>query len=131
MLQILYHFLSESYICGMEMLATLEDIKEAAAKFLEVAHSNRVFAIKGDMGSGKTTFITALCRVLGVVGTIGSPTFSIINEYISKDGVIFHMDLYRLSNEQEAMQAGVEDALYSGNYCFVEWPEKAPRLFPP
>jgi tRNA threonylcarbamoyladenosine biosynthesis protein TsaE len=83
------------------------------------------------MGAGKTTFISAVCRVLGVSGTIGSPTFSIINEYASARGRIFHMDLYRLKDEEEAMQAGVEDALYSGDYCFVEWPEKAPGLFPP
>jgi tRNA threonylcarbamoyladenosine biosynthesis protein TsaE len=131
MLQILYHFLGESYICGMELLATLNNLEEAAAQFLELAGSARVFAIAGNMGAGKTTFITAVCRVLGVTGTIGSPTFSIINEYASIGRRVFHMDLYRLKDEEEAMQAGVEDVLYSGNYCFVEWPEKAPGLFPP
>jgi tRNA threonylcarbamoyladenosine biosynthesis protein TsaE len=131
MLQILYHFLSDSYICGMELLATLNNLEAAAAQFLEIAGDSRVFAMKGNMGAGKTTFITAVCRVLGVTGTIGSPTFSIINEYAAEGSMIFHMDLYRLKDEEEAMQAGVEDALYSGNYCFVEWPEKAPDLFPP
>jgi len=115
----------------MELLATLKDLEKAATQFLEVTDSSRVFAISGSMGAGKTTFITAVCRALGATGTIGSPTFSIINEYTSREGRILHMDLYRLKDEEEAVQAGVEDALYSGDYCFVEWPEKAPGLFPP
>jgi len=131
MLQIVYHLLSESYICLMELLVTIKELEEAAAQFLEFTNSARVFAISGSMGAGKTTFITAVCRVLGATGTIGSPTFSIINEYSSGNGRILHMDLYRLKDEEEAVQAGVEDALYSGDYCFVEWPEKAPGLFPP
>src|SRR6478752_7142522 len=131
MLQIVYHLLSESYICPMELLATIKDLEKAATQFLEVTHSARVFAISGGMGAGKTTFIKSVCRALGATGTIGSPTFSIINEYTSREGRILHMDLYRLKDEEEAVQAGVEDALYSGDYCFVEWPEKAPGLFPP
>ncbi|HSB93599.1 MAG TPA: tRNA (adenosine(37)-N6)-threonylcarbamoyltransferase complex ATPase subunit type 1 TsaE, partial [Flavitalea sp.] len=110
----------------MELLATLNELEQAAGQFLRLAGNARVFAVSGQMGAGKTTFITAVCRSLGVTGTIGSPTFSIINEYEGRDGRILHMDLYRLKNEEEAMQAGVEDALYSGDYCFVEWPEKAP-----
>jgi tRNA threonylcarbamoyladenosine biosynthesis protein TsaE len=131
MLQIVYHLVLESYICLMELLATIKDLDKAAAQFLEATNGARIFAISGNMGAGKTTFITAVCRVLGATGTIGSPTFSIINEYSSSKGRILHMDLYRLKDEEEAMQAGVEDALYSGDYCFVEWPEKAPGLFPP
>ena len=130
MLQIVHHFVSENYICEMELLATLKDLERVAAQFLEYVGSARVFAISGMMGAGKTTFISAACRSLGVTGSIGSPTFSIINEYQAKHGRILHMDLYRLKDEEEAMQAGVEDALYSGDYCFVEWPEKAPDLFP-
>jgi tRNA threonylcarbamoyladenosine biosynthesis protein TsaE len=84
------------------------------------------------MGAGKTTFITALCHALGVTNAVSSPTFSIINEYRSADGErIYHMDLYRLKDETEAMNAGVEDAIYSGDLCLVEWPEKAPGIFPP
>ena len=83
------------------------------------------------MGAGKTTFIHALCEVKGVKDVVGSPTFSIINEYSYPGGMIFHIDLYRLKNEEEAIRAGVEDCLYSDHICFVEWPERAPGIFPP
>lgn len=92
--------------------------------------NNKVIAFHGNMGSGKTTFIHALCGVKGVKDVVGSPTFSIINEYYFPDGMIFHIDLYRLKDEQEAIRAGVEDCLYSDHICFVEWPEKAPAIFP-
>ena len=85
------------------------------------------------MGAGKTTFIHALCDVRGVKDVVGSPTFSIINEYVIRDHEdkkIFHIDLYRLKDEEEAIQAGVEDCFFSNNFCFVEWPEKAPGIFP-
>ena len=83
------------------------------------------------MGAGKTTFIHALCENLGVTSTIGSPTYSIINEYkTANDQTIYHMDWYRLQDEEEALQAGVEDALFSGNLCLVEWPDRAPALLP-
>ena len=93
-----------------------------------------VFAFHGDMGAGKTTFIHALCDVKGVKDVVGSPTFSIINEYVYTDNgdekKIFHIDLYRLKDEEEAIQAGVEDCLYSDHICLVEWPERAPGIFP-
>jgi tRNA threonylcarbamoyladenosine biosynthesis protein TsaE len=82
------------------------------------------------MGAGKTTFVHAVCNLLGVKGAVSSPTFSIINEYTSAEGkTIYHLDLYRLKNVQEAIGAGVEDCLYSGNLCLVEWPEITPSLF--
>ena len=83
------------------------------------------------MGAGKTTFIHALCDVKGVTDTVGSPTFSIINEYRYPGGRIFHIDLYRLKDEEEAVRTGVEDVLYSGDLCLVEWPDRAPGIFPP
>ena len=83
------------------------------------------------MGAGKTTFIHQLCLARGVTDTVGSPTFSIINEYRYAGGSIFHIDLYRLKDEEEAFRAGVEDVLYSGEICFVEWPDRAPDIFPP
>jgi len=83
------------------------------------------------MGAGKTTFIHALCDVKKVSSPVGSPTFSIINEYTSPGGKIFHIDLYRLKDEEEAIRAGVEDCLYSGDICLVEWPQRAPDIFPP
>lgn len=99
-----------------------------------MASGKTVFAFHGSMGAGKTTLIHALCAEKGVQDVVGSPTFSIINEYAytceGTPKAIFHMDLYRLKDEEEARQAGVEDVLYSGHICLVEWPEKAPAIFP-
>jgi tRNA threonylcarbamoyladenosine biosynthesis protein TsaE len=118
----------------MEWQFELKNIKEIATLFWKYYSGKRVFAFHGDMGSGKTTFIHALCDAKNVRDIVGSPTFSIINEYdYLEDGShqkIFHLDLYRLKDEQEARDAGVEDCLYSGNICLVEWPERAVSLFP-
>jgi len=115
----------------MEVNFTLEQIDSTAAKLLASQTGRKVFALHGEMGAGKTTFIHALCEALGVADVITSPTFSIINQYKTKtDQTVYHMDLYRLKDENEAINAGVEDCLYSGNTCFVEWPEKAPGIFP-
>jgi len=108
----------------------LDEIKEVAARFWQAIGAKKVVAFHGNMGAGKTTFIHALCEVKGVKDVVGSPTFSIINEYYFPGGMIFHIDLYRLKDEQEAIRAGVEDCLYSDHICFVEWPEKAPGIFP-
>ena len=114
----------------MEICFSLQDILPAAEKFWQQWPSQKVFAFHGSMGAGKTTFIHALCSTKGVTGAMGSPTFSIINEYSYPDGKIFHIDLYRLNSEEEALRAGVEDVLYSGQICLVEWPERAPGIFP-
>ena len=114
----------------MELIFELENIRQAAKKFWEQVQDKKVFAFHGTMGAGKTTFIHALCDIKGVNSTVGSPTFSIINEYSYPDGNIYHIDLYRLKDEEEAIRAGVEDVLYSGNICLVEWPERIPDLFP-
>ena len=99
-----------------------------------MAGDTKIFAFHGEMGAGKTTFIHALCDVKGVKEAVTSPTFSIINEYsYRKDGRekrIFHLDLYRLKDEEEAIRAGIEDCLYSDNICLVEWPDKAAAIFP-
>jgi tRNA threonylcarbamoyladenosine biosynthesis protein TsaE len=115
----------------MEICFSLQEILPAAEKFWQQWPSQKVFAFHGSMGAGKTTFIHALCSIKGVTDTVGSPTFSIINEYGYPGGDIFHIDLYRLRDEEEALRAGVEDVLYSGQLCLVEWPEKAPGIFPP
>lgn len=83
------------------------------------------------MGAGKTTLIHAICEEKKIQSVVSSPTFAIINEYNSDTETIFHIDLYRLKDEEEAIRTGVEDSLYSGNVCLVEWPEKAPGIFPP
>ncbi len=117
----------------MEFYFSLGNIKEIAARFWQTIPDATVIAFHGNMGAGKTTFIHALCDVKGVKDTVGSPTFSIINEYYfngDNAGKIFHIDLYRLKNEEEAIQAGVEDCLYSDHICLVEWPDNAPGIFP-
>jgi tRNA threonylcarbamoyladenosine biosynthesis protein TsaE len=118
----------------MELIFSLDAIKENATLFWKMANDARVIAFHGEMGAGKTTFIHALCDAKQIDDVVGSPTFSIINEYNYKeagtDKKVYHIDLYRLKNEEEAMQAGVEDCLYSGHICLVEWPEKAAGLFP-
>jgi tRNA threonylcarbamoyladenosine biosynthesis protein TsaE len=118
----------------MEWVFTLHNINEVAKSCWAAAGAGNVIAFHGEMGAGKTSFIHALCDVKGVKDVVGSPTFSIVNEYIyEKEGVekkIFHIDLYRLKDEQEAIQAGIEDCLYSDHICLVEWPEKAAGIFP-
>ena len=118
----------------MEWKFALIDIQATAKSFCQAAGGARVFAFHGEIGAGKTTFIHALCDVKGVKDVIGSPTFSIINEYLfSENGnekKIYHIDLYRLKDEEEAKLAGIEDCLYSDHICLVEWPEKSPGLFP-
>lgn len=114
----------------MDVSFTLDTISEAAAAFIKAAGNKKVIAFEAPMGAGKTTFIHAVCEALGVKNNISSPTFSIINQYSAASGaVINHIDLYRLKDEEEAINAGVEDALYSGNLCLVEWPNVAPGLF--
>jgi tRNA threonylcarbamoyladenosine biosynthesis protein TsaE len=115
----------------MTLSFSLPQIKQAAKQVFDFASEKKVWALHGEMGAGKTTFIHALCEHLGVTSAIGSPTYSIVNEYKSEnDEIIYHMDWYRLKDEEEAREAGVEDGLFSGNLCFVEWPERAPALLP-
>ena len=103
----------------------------AAQKLLSICQGKKHFAFYGEMGAGKTTFIKAICKALGVEGSTASPTFSIINEYPTKTGdKIFHFDFYRIKNETEALDLGYEEYFYSGNYCFIEWPEKIQNLLP-
>lgn len=118
----------------MQAEFTLDTIHEVAKQCWEWLGENPVVALYGDMGAGKTTFVHALCDVKKVMDTVSSPTFSIINEYRYKENgktkAMYHLDLYRLNSEEEAIRAGVEDCLYSGQACLVEWPERAPQLFP-
>ena len=113
----------------MKFLVTLEQLPSFAAQFWNLVEDARVFAFHGQMGAGKTTLISALCHARGTSDVTGSPTFSIINEYAAGDETMYHIDLYRLKDEEEVLSAGVEDCIFSGALCLVEWPEKAPQLF--
>ena len=113
------------------LLEGLSQIDIVANKFVKNMNNRNVFAFYGEMGAGKTTFIKAVCKALGVSETITSPTFSIVNEYKKNDGdPIFHFDFYRIKNMEEAYDFGYEDYLYSGHLCFIEWPELVEPLLP-
>jgi tRNA threonylcarbamoyladenosine biosynthesis protein TsaE len=115
----------------VEFRFSYNELSAAARWFLDACSGCRVVALEGPMGAGKTTFVHALCDEWGVKDVVGSPTFSIINEYKTGSGeTVYHMDLYRLQGEEELVAAGVEDALYSGAICLVEWPEKAESILP-
>ena len=115
----------------MEIVYEEEEIKKAAKHFLKGTKGYTLFAFSGELGAGKTTFINALCGQLNTTEAATSPTYSIIQEYHTTDGsVIYHMDWYRLKDTEEALDAGVEDCLGSGNICLIEWPEKALDLLP-
>jgi tRNA threonylcarbamoyladenosine biosynthesis protein TsaE len=114
----------------MERSFNLAEIDETARIFWETFPDKKIYAFRGEMGAGKTSFIRALCVLKNVKETVGSPTFSIINEYSYSEGTIYHLDLYRLKDEEEAIRAGVEDCLYSGEICLVEWPDRALGIFP-
>ena len=103
----------------------------AAQALLKTYPQSHVFALYGEMGAGKTTFIKVLCRELGVDDIVQSPTFAIINEYKTRSGdSIFHFDFYRIRKPEEALDIGYEDYFYSGSYCFIEWPELIESLLP-
>ena len=110
---------------------SLDDLPTIAAKIMS-ACPQKIIAFYGEMGAGKTTFIKVLCEHLGVATSeICSPTYSIVNEYLTADKrCVYHFDFYRIKNEQEAFDMGYEEYLYSGNYCFIEWPEKIENLLP-
>ena len=113
------------------MIYSLEELPAIAAQLLELGKLYPVWAFNAPMGAGKTTLIGQLCKQLNIKDNISSPTFSIINEYLTPDGkTICHMDWYRIKDEEEAIRTGVEDALYSHDLTFVEWPEKASQLLP-
>ncbi len=108
----------------------LQQINDVATQLIPFLQKHKVLALYGPMGSGKTTLTAAICHQLNSADNIDSPTFSIINQYKIEQGFLYHMDLYRLKNEDEAISAGVEDALYSNNLCIVEWPEIATNILP-
>jgi tRNA threonylcarbamoyladenosine biosynthesis protein TsaE len=114
-----------------EIAHSITELQHPAEKLLKMFPNQRVFAIYGKMGAGKTTFIQSICHQLGSEDNVISPTFAIINEYRARNGEsIYHFDFYRINNLNEAFDMGYEDYFYSGNYCFIEWPEKILSLLP-
>ena len=112
-------------------IKSLDTIHEAAKEFVKEMGEGKVFAFYGKMGAGKTTFIKALCEVLGVEDVITSPTFAIINEYTDGKGdLIYHFDFYRIKKLEEVYDMGYEDYFYSGNLCLLEWPELIEDILP-
>jgi tRNA threonylcarbamoyladenosine biosynthesis protein TsaE len=112
-------------------IPTLGDLDRAAQEFMELRGNATVMAFSGTLGAGKTTFIQALCRKLGVRTEVTSPTFSLVNEYFTPEGhSVYHFDLYRIEDPSELFDMGYEEYFYSGELCFIEWPEKADHLIP-
>jgi|SRR5476651_175316 len=112
------------------LISALDTIDNTASLIIEAAGNHKIFLFHGEMGAGKTTLIKALCAALGTDENISSPTFSIVNEYLIPKGKIYHFDFYRLKNQTEALDMGYEEYFYSGEYCFIEWPEQIADLLP-
>ena len=107
----------------------VEDLDEIAKQLIESIGSQKKIVFFGEMGVGKTTLIKSICKVLNVQDVVTSPTFSVVNEYQNKDGnSLYHFDFYRIKNQEELFDLGLEEYIYSDNYCFIEWPEKAEGL---
>ena len=114
----------------MELIFSLDEIHIAARQIID-SNPPRVIVFYGELGAGKTTLIKEIARALGVKGATSSPTFSLVNEYnINDHEQLFHFDMYRLVDETEALDMGIDEYLYSGNWCFIEWPERIPNLLP-
>jgi len=111
-------------------ITTLDEIPAVAKEILKLHVDKRVFLFNGNMGAGKTTLIKELCTQLGVKDRISSPTFSIVNEYQGNKSLVYHFDFYRLEDVSEAYDMGAEEYFFSGNYCFIEWPEIISNLLP-
>ncbi len=117
--------------CELELSSSLEKLSEVAEQVILFSKNTRVWLFEGAMGAGKTTLIKAICAAFKINENVTSPTFSLVNEYHNVKGEIFyHFDFYRIKNEVEASDIGVDEYFYSGDYCFVEWPSMIPSLLP-
>lgn len=114
----------------MKIEFSLEEINKVAQQIIE-SNPEKVILFNGEMGAGKTTLIKSICKYLGVENPTSSPTFSLVNEYeTAKNQLVYHFDVYRLKNQNEALDMGIDEYLYSGNWCFIEWAEKIEDLIP-
>jgi len=114
----------------MNIVFSLDQIQEVAQQIID-SNPKKIILFNGEMGVGKTTLIKQLCKSLGVQDATSSPTFSLVNEYYTiNNQIVYHFDFYRLNKETEALDMGVDDYLYSGNWCFIEWSEKIASLIP-
>ena len=114
----------------MEIIFSIDEINTVANKII-ASNPEKIILFNGDMGVGKTTLIKEICCLLGVQNATSSPTFSLVNEYvIANNQKIFHFDMYRLKSDDEALDMGIDDYLYSNNWCFIEWSEKIINLIP-
>jgi tRNA threonylcarbamoyladenosine biosynthesis protein TsaE len=113
----------------MQLTYSIKELPDVAGKVLSEV-TNKTLLFYGDMGVGKTTLIKELAKHLGVKGTLNSPTFSLINEHEANDDILYHFDFYRVNNEEEILDIGIEDYLAAGHWNFIEWPQKAERFLP-
>ena len=115
------------------ILTDISEVPALSQAILRASVGRKVFAFHGEMGTGKTTIIKQICRVLGSLDSFSSPSYSIVNEYLIEPGrdKIYHIDLYRLKNMEEALAIGIEDYIDGKYYCFIEWPELIESLLPP
>lgn len=107
-----------------------EELAAVSARLLQLGSDTRVWLFEGHMGAGKTTLIKAICQQLGVNSPVQSPTFSLVNEYQAQNSCVYHFDFYRIKDETEALDMGIEEYFDSGCFCFVEWPGKIENLWP-
>ena len=116
----------------MEILCSgLDELKKVVAEVFEAGRQNHVWLLKGEIGAGKTTFMHELAKYLGVNDAVSSPSYAIINEYETREGEpMYHFDYFRIKSAEEALDTGFLDYIDSGNYCFIEWPEKIESLIP-
>jgi tRNA threonylcarbamoyladenosine biosynthesis protein TsaE len=137
-IRVIYNLIVNKFIFEyMELISKtygLDALPLIAKELAVYIGSGSILCFEGDLGAGKTTLIKELCKELGVQDLVSSPTFSLVNEYVATgplgNSTILHIDLYRLRDEQEAIDAGIEEQLFSGSICLVEWPQRAPGIIP-